>query len=215
MSRHEPVAPSTSPHAMWLACGIAGALFGLMFGYVLRGQPTTPAASLAPQASAAQVGLGTGPSGIDLRQVQSYQAILARDPKAVGAAVQLGNLYYDAKQYEAAVPYYRQALAIKADVNVSTDLGTALYYSGRADEALTQYARSLEITPDHPQTLFNIGIVRADGKNDYLGAIQAWERLKSSNPAYPNMPRLDQLLSETRQKAQTVIVPAVSRSTPR
>lgn len=215
MSRYESVDPPHAPQAMWLACAIAGALFGFMFGYVFRGQQVAPTAPYASQTPVAPAPAGAGPSGLDMGQVQAYQAILARDPKAVGAAVQLGNLYYDAKQFEAAIPYYQQALTLKPDVNVSTDLGTALYYSGRADEALSQYARSLELVPDHAQTLFNIGIVKSDGKNDYIGAIQAWERLKSRNPTYPDMARLDQLLTESRQKAQSAIVPVVSRTTAR
>jgi tetratricopeptide (TPR) repeat protein len=69
-----------------------------------------------------------------------------------------------------------------SDINVSTDLGTAIWYSGRADEALAQYDRSLIIDPTHAQTLFNVGIVRADGKHDYAGAIAAWEALLKTNP---------------------------------
>lgn len=199
---------------MWLACTIAGALFGFMFGYVFRGQQSQPAATYAV-ASAPVTSPAAGPPALDTTQVQSYQSILARDPKAVGAAVQLGNLYYDAKQYAAAVPYYQQALALKPDINVSTDLGTALYYSGRTDEALTQYARSLEIVPDHAQTLFNIGIVKSETMNDYMGAMQAWERLKAKNPTYPDMAKLENLLAEARQKAQAAIVPVVSRSNSR
>jgi tetratricopeptide (TPR) repeat protein len=186
-----------------------------MFGYVFRGQQAVPAPAYAAAAPATSAPVSAGPSGLDMSQVQSYQTILARDPKAVGAAVQLGNLYYDAKQYAAAVPYYQQALALKPDINVSTDLGTALYYSGRADEALTQYARSLSIVPDHAQTLFNIGIVKSETMNDYMGAMQAWERLKAKNPTYPDMARLENLLTEVRQKAQAAIVPVVSRSNSR
>lgn len=96
----------------------------------------------------------------------------------------------------------RQALAINgSDVNVSTDLGTALWYSGRADEALAQYARSLEINPTHAQTLFNIGIVKSEGKADHAGAATAWETLLASNPSYPNAGSVRSMIAEARSKA--------------
>ena len=89
-----------------------------------------------------------------------------------------------------AIPYYQQAFTLDPkNVNVSTDLATALYYAGRADEALAQFDKSLAIDPKHGQTLFNVGIVRRDGKNDPKGAIAAWERLLASVPEYPRRAR--------------------------
>jgi len=87
------------------------------------------------------------------------------------------------------------------DINVSTDLGTALWYSGRADEALAQYERSLAINATHAQTLFNVGIVRADGKRDYAGAVSAWETLLKTNPDYPAIARVRTLIADAQQKS--------------
>jgi tetratricopeptide (TPR) repeat protein len=87
-----------------------------------------------------------------------------------------------------------------SDINVSTDLGTALWYSGRADEALAQYDRSLKLDPKHAQTLFNAGIVHADGRRDYVRAVAAWELLLQSNPAYPGASRVRELIADGRQK---------------
>ena len=50
------------------------------------------------------------------------------------------------------------------------------------------------------QTLFNVGIVRADGKRDYAGAIAAWELLLQSNPAYAGASRVRELIADGRQK---------------
>jgi tetratricopeptide (TPR) repeat protein len=119
----------------------------------------------------------------------------------VQAAVRAGNLLYDAQRYVEAIPFYQQALAHNpSDLNVSTDLGTALWYSGRADEALAQYERSLKLDPKHAQTLFNVGIVRADGKRDYAGAVAAWELLLQSNPTYPAASRVREMIADGRQK---------------
>jgi tetratricopeptide (TPR) repeat protein len=83
-------------------------------------------------------------------------------------------------------------------VNVSTDLGTAMFYAGRPDEALAQLQASLAIDASHAQTLFNIGIVKRDGKNDRKGAVEAWERLLASNPGYPEAARVRSLINEAK-----------------
>ena len=68
-------------------------------------------------------------------------------------------------------------------------LGIALWYAGRANEALAQYEKSLAINATHAQTLFNAGIVRADGKGDNAGAVAVWDALLKSNPQYPDITR--------------------------
>ena len=67
-------------------------------------------------------------------------------------------------------------------------MGTALYYSDRPAEALAEFERSLELQPGHPQTLFNMGVVLLESRNDTEGAIELWERLIEMNPAYLKIP---------------------------
>jgi tetratricopeptide (TPR) repeat protein len=139
---------------------------------------------------------------VDESELRAYREILARDPKNLQAAVKAGNLLYDAQRYAEAIDFYKQAFALNpADINVSTDLGTALWYAGRADEALAQYQKSLAIDSSHAQTLFNVGIVRADGKRDYAGAIEAWDALLKANPAYPDAAKVRTLMSGARARS--------------
>ena len=177
--------------------GVAGILFGLIVGYIMgagNAQPFTAAASAAaisPSAPHAHL--------VDEGELQAYRNILKDDPKNVKAMVQLGNKLYDAGRFADAIPYYQQALALAPkDVNVSTDLATAIYYSGRPDEALAQIERSLAMDPKHGQTLFNLGIIRRDGKKDPAGAVEAWERLLKLHPEYPEAARVRTLITETR-----------------
>jgi tetratricopeptide (TPR) repeat protein len=79
-----------------------------------------------------------------------------------------------------------------------------LWYAGRPDEALAQYDRSLAIAPTHAQTLYNVGIVRADGKHDYPGAVAAWEKLLATSPAYQNAAGVRDLLADARLKSNVV-----------
>lgn len=174
---------------------IATLLVGGLAGYLLSASTTSTASrqvAAAPSATATVV--------FDDGALRAYQNILGRDPKNVEAAVGAGNLLYDAKRYIEAVPYYQQALAIRDDINVSTDLGTALWYSGRADEALAQYAKSLAIDPYHAQTLFNVGIVKSDGKHDYRGAVEAWQLLLDKNPTYPSATNVKNMIAGAQRQ---------------
>ncbi len=193
----EPARPS---QYTWIVYAVAMLLVGGLAGYVLsiagnNGAPAATTTATAPVNAAPAAGM------VDEVALKAYRDILARDPKNFQAAVSAGNMFYDAKRYEEAIPFYQQAMAANGrDVNVSTDLGTALWYTGRADAALAQYAVSLTIDPAHAQTLYNMGIVRSDGKKDFAGAAQAWETLLQTNPAYPNASNVRTMIAEAKGK---------------
>jgi tetratricopeptide (TPR) repeat protein len=197
---HEQVEPPAQ--YAWLVYAVAMLLVGGLAGYVLSVEmngPGTRVVAANPPAAAA----GASATLVDEAQLQAFRDILARDPKNLDAAVKAGNLLYDAKRYAEAIAFYQQAFSLNpSDINVSTDLGTALWYAGRADEALAQYQKSLAINATHGQTLFNVGIVRADGKSDYTGAVAAWDTLLKTNPQYPDVPRVQTLIADARQKGR-------------
>lgn len=178
--------------------GVAGILFGLIAGYILgAGQAPYAQAPAAP--ATASVPHDHPTTVVNETELQAYRDILAADPKNAKAAVELANRLYDAGRYAEAIPYYRQALGVEPrSANVSTDLATALYYSGRTDEALEQFQVSLAIDPTHAQTLFNIGIVKKEGKQDAKGAAEAWQRLLDAHPDYPDAARVRTLLAQAR-----------------
>src|SRR6476619_6996299 len=111
----------------WIVYAVAMLMVGGLGGYMLAvqgGRAVTSTAAGTPVAAAPAPILDDG-------QLRAYREILARDPKNVAAAVGAGNLLYDAQRYLEAIGYYQQALAGNpADINVSTDLATALWYAG-------------------------------------------------------------------------------------
>lgn len=180
---------------------LAIGFFGAAVGYVIgTRQPRGYAASSAGPVAVPTAAAPSAPLG-DEAQIAAYRNVVANDPKNAAAAIQLGNLLYDAGRFAEAVPYYQQALALQpTNIDVSTDLGTALFYSGRTDEALAQYEVSLKIDASHPQTLFNIGVVRFDGKKDVAGAIEAWERLIQVSPASAEAAKARTRIEEARRQ---------------
>ncbi len=116
--------------------------------------------------------------------------------------VRLGNLYYDGRQYQDAVKYYKLAAKSQpTNPDLLTDLGTTLWYTGNADGAIAEYQAALKYRPGHPGTLFNLGIVRWQGKSDPRGAIEAWEELLRKNPDYPEKQRLQEYIEKAKQHA--------------
>ena len=82
----------------------------------------------------------------------------------------------DAKPYPAAIDYYERSLKSQpANASVRTDLGTAYWYNGKLDAAISEFNEALTYQPNKPDTLFNLGIVKWQGKKDTDGAIAAWE----------------------------------------
>jgi predicted Zn-dependent protease len=177
-----------------IVTGIAGALFGLLCGWMLGAQQVTPAqvtpaAQLAPASTgAAPAGGGAAPGGtaqpIDIARSQALEKEAAEKPRDAEVRTQLGNLYFDAERYADASKWYEASLQIApANADVSTDLAVSYYYSNEVDRALAQFARSLEINPKHSKTWLNLGIVRAFGKQDLAGAGEAWNQVVALAPA--------------------------------
>ena len=170
--------------------GIAGILFGLIAGWVIGsqqavGRPPAAAAPVAQQAPAAG-GSGSRAAVLDETRVNALKTVAARDASSATPRVELGNLYFDAEQYDEAIKWYADALKLAPkDVNVSTDLGVSYYYANQPDKALAQFDASLKLDPKHPKTLLNVGIVKAFGKQDLDGAEAVWKQVIAIAPDGP------------------------------
>jgi cytochrome c-type biogenesis protein CcmH/NrfG len=169
---------------------VAGALFGLIAGWVIGSQQAGSANRVAPAAVQQQASGAAGgseqPAVLNEGQVQALRTVAEQNPKDPQPRVQLGNLFFDAERYNDAITWYEAATALDpSDPNVSTDLGVAYYYTNQPDRALAQFDKSLATDPKHIKTLLNVGIVRAFGKNDLAGAAKAWETVVAISPDSP------------------------------
>ncbi|HEX6907785.1 MAG TPA: tetratricopeptide repeat protein, partial [Terriglobales bacterium] len=78
----------------------------------------------------------------------------------------------------------------------------AYWYSGNADKAIAEFNQALKYNPTHPGTLFNMGVVKWQGKMDPAGAVQAWERLLQTNPNYQQKQQVLDLIAKAKQHAK-------------
>ena len=198
---------SNSLAAICLLLGIAG-------GWFLRGSQSSAVpgpglvAGVSAPVNSAVAESSQMPSPARLKEIADEQAApllekLKSDPRNPDLLTGIGNLYYDAQQYSSAVDYYGRALKARpADAAVRTDLGTAYWYMGNADEAIAEFNKALAYEPTNPNTLFNLGLVKLRGKKDSSGAMADWEKLLAANPTYQGKDKVNQMIAEAKKQSK-------------
>lgn len=188
----------------WAAIFATGCfLAGIGGGWLLREVQSRPAtqahAATAPLPGA---GIGTNNGSADAAAAPLL-ARLQSEPNNAEVLIRLGNLYYDAQQYPTAVGYYGRALNLRpSDADVRTDMGTAYWYMGDADKAIAEFNQSLADHPNNPNTLFNLGLVRLQGKKDSRGAIADWKQLLATTPDYADRDKVEQMIAEAWKQSK-------------
>jgi cytochrome c-type biogenesis protein CcmH/NrfG len=169
-------------------------LIGLAIGYLFRGlQSPTPAISDANQSSGAAAGMagnmgGRMPTLEQMKQMAGKKAKplldkLKSDPNNSHLLTQVGNIYKATHQFKEAGEYYEKALKIDPkNVALRTEFASCLYYNGNVDEAIEQLNQSLRDNPKDANSLFNLGAIKWQGKQDAAGALAAWKELLKTNP---------------------------------
>jgi len=217
MPRHAPPqplpqkAPAAAPATQWTTRGVvllALSMFiaGIGVGALTRSDAPVPVAGMA--AAAMPPSASPAPPAAQPFTPEALNAVagpllaaIKANPRDTGALTELGNLYYDRKQYKEAIEYYRRAADVDSrNPDLLTDLGTALWYSGSADKAIVEYNKALALRPEYPATLMNLGIVRMDGLQDYKGAIAAWKKLLDANPSFAQRDKVVGLIAQAENK---------------
>lgn len=190
MGEAEPVVPGGWKTSQVYAMAVVCLLVGLALGYLFRGSASRAAQpSQVPVSSSASAGAQPQmPSLEDMKRMADKQAepLLAKlmtDPKNSELLNQIGTLYKATHQFKEAAGYYQKALdSDPTNVAARTDLASCLFYEGDADGALQQLQKSLSYDPEDANSLFNLGIIRLQAKNDPNGAVAAWQQLLKLNP---------------------------------
>jgi len=113
--------------------------------------------------------------------------------------VNLGNAYFDTNKYEEAEKSYSAALAKKSDdVNVRTDLGLTFIFRQppNYDRAIQEFQRSLEMDPNHIQTLQNLTVAYTK-KGDMAKAKATLAQLESVDPGNSAISKLREDIQKT------------------
>lgn len=184
---------------------------GMAAGWLIRGWDLAqPGAQAGMQGNPAAKSLGAPAAASDPAKAKAQADLqaaplleqLKAKPEDAALLASLGNLYYDAQQYAIAVNYYGRSLKTNpADASVRTDMGTAYWYQGNADAAIDAFNQALSYAPNSPNTLFNRGLVKWQGKGDSAGALADWQKLLATNPNYEARDKVQHMLAELQKQA--------------
>jgi len=186
--------------------GVVCLLMGMAGGYLTRGSSgqtaTAPGPKGQPFANAAGPGQTT-PQELQQALAQQLPPLLERlksDPNNAELLADVGNMYFDARQYNQAAPYYSRALQLQPrNTAVRTDLGVAYWLLGNADRAIAEFQTALETAPNQANTLFDLGVVQWQGKMDAEAALATWQKLLDTNPAFAGRDQVVQMMAQARQ----------------
>ena len=194
-----PAAGSTWQAKQVYAMAVICLVVGLAIGYLFRGSQS-PAASLPPaapppaaqaarpSAPAGAMGAGHMPSLEQMKQMADKKAApllekLKTDPANSDLLFQVGNIYRSTHQFKEALDYYGKALQVSPkNVAIRTEMASCLYYNGDVDGAIGQLQQALSYDPKDANSLFNLGMIKWQGKQDSKGAIETWKQLLKLNP---------------------------------
>jgi len=173
-------------YAMAIICLVAG----LGIGYLMR---SSQLAVAAPQHIAARSPHGAMPPGHphsleELKQISDRQAApllekLKSDPRDPALLSKVAALYHTTHRFKEAAAYYNRAADLDpGNVALQTKLAASLYRSGDIDAAIAQLNKALTYDPKDANALFNLGMIKLQGKGDDKGAVATWRQLLKSNP---------------------------------
>ncbi len=190
---------------------------GLAIGYLFRGSqspapPPRPVTAAVSQPSPAAGGMGGQmPTLEQMKQMADAKAApllekLKTDPSNTDLLTKVGDLYQGTHQFKEAAVYYDKALQIDAkNVPIRTQLASCLYYQGDIDGAISQLQQALRYDPKDANSLFNLGIMKLQGKKDTKGALAAWQLLLNSNPqlSADRKARVQKLIADIRMQSKS------------
>lgn len=182
-----PTLPSVQVYFMAALCLSAG----LGVGYLLRGsQPIVPAQRNTPQVTSTATARPAGhhPGLEEMRQMADKQAApliekLKSNPNDTSLLVQIAAMYHTTHRFKQAADYYDRALVSDPkNVAVRTKLASSLYRNGDIDGAIAQLNRALKDQSTDANALFDLGMIKLQGKGDAKGALATWQHLLKTNP---------------------------------
>jgi len=152
------------------------------------GNQSQLAAGGSPQSPHGGAMGGRLPSLDEMKQMADSKAapLLAKlksDPNNTVLLDQVGAIYHSTHQFKQAASYYDKAVQVDPkNISLRIKLAISLYRSGDVDGAIAQLNRALSIDPKDANALFDLGMIKLQGKQDSKGALAAWQQLLKTNP---------------------------------
>ncbi len=159
-----------------------GLILSLMFGfaalYACQGDKE-PAQTKTPGAPPPGMQALSNPGA---SQLETLKAGLAKDPENEGLLAQLGDAYFEARQFEAAIPIYERLVAVNPkNADGFNDLGLSHFYLGKGEDALAAIAKANAADPTFQRAWLSKGFILVSLKR-YPEAIAPLNKVKELDP---------------------------------
>jgi tetratricopeptide (TPR) repeat protein len=211
----EPVAPAPAPALAatpWTrqpAAMAAGAVLLVVFGVVIGinasrftepDQTVTPPGARLPVPGAGPDAGGSpvGPPNVRLEPGKPIP------PEMLAGMLQAARQSLFDGNYSQAIAAYQAVLKRDAkNVDALTHMGLIVAIGGHADAALETFDKALAIDPKYPPAYLYRGQVLFEQKQDYAGAVKAWESFLKLVPRGEDHDRVVALVETAKSKKQT------------
>jgi len=115
--------------------------------------------------------------------IEAYEKAIELDPASAGALVNLGTVYFNARNFVLAEQYYTQATETDPEYALARfDLGNLYDERGDRTRALEQYLAALTISPNYADAHYNIALLY-QGANQPMKAARHWMAYLKLDPS--------------------------------
>lgn len=177
---------------------LAGSLRPRMEGDGITGDFLTGTSS--PQGMPGMPGMAGGvmPGGAAAPEAGPKRPL---SPQMLAGMLQAAHVSLDQGRYAEAMTAYRAVLdRDPQNVDALTHLGVILQIGGHTEGALLAFDSALAIDPQYLHALHNKGAVLYELKQDYAGAIQAWEAFLARVPSGADAERIRSRIQDARTR---------------
>jgi Flp pilus assembly protein TadD len=177
---------------------ILGIILGATTGYIFafyQVQSSMPRALPSSQ----QSNMGQNHPDVSNEQLLGmFKEALAKNPNDPTLMTRYANFLFDLGRFGEAVEWFGKVAAMQPNnLDVRTDLGTALWNAGQKEKAMAEYQQILQTDPKHMATLHNLAIVYL-GESDFTAAEKVINQIEAADPNYEGLASLKQRLADRK-----------------
>jgi tetratricopeptide (TPR) repeat protein len=112
----------------------------------------------------------------------AYEKAIALDPRSTGALVNLGTLYFNARQHSKAEKCYRRAVEVDPSYALAHfNLGNLYDERGEVEKAFRHYAEALRLNPAYPDAHYNLALL-FQSRGQSMQALPHWRAYLKLDP---------------------------------
>ena len=119
----------------------------------------------------------------------------------VASVLQAGKTAFSKQDWQKAIASFNKVLTMDPNQpEAHAYMGAILLQAGHSDGALMAFDKALSLNPNFPMALWGKGMALYQGKKDFAGARQAFEKLLQLLPAGDDRNEVQKLLAEIPEK---------------